>query len=146
MARPLRAAGFAGTSRSSPAAPRRPGVAILALGLAVPVLSLAWGNESAARRNEHEAENPGHSQGRGSPGAAKGGRPERGNRSPRASGCARERDEGQRREGPRQKALEFLVAAFRKPDPALDGRSLKVVDLLDGAVREINQIISAINR
>ena len=43
-----------------------------------------------------------------------------------------------RRKNRAEKALEFLVAAFRKPDPALDGRSLKVVDLLDGAVKEIN--------
>jgi len=32
-----------------------------------------------------------------------------------------------------QQALDFLVAAFRRPDPAQDGRELKVVDLLSQA-------------
>ena len=36
-------------------------------------------------------------------------------------------------------ALRFLVAAFRKPDPAADGRTLKVVDLLDWAVTDLNK-------
>ena len=37
-----------------------------------------------------------------------------------------------------EKALKFLVDAFRKPDPAADGRSLKVIDLLDRAVKDLD--------
>jgi tetratricopeptide (TPR) repeat protein len=33
---------------------------------------------------------------------------------------------------------EFLVAAFRKPDPAEDGRTVKVVDVLDQAVAKLD--------
>ncbi len=115
------------------------GVTLLALVLAVPVLSLAWGNESAARRNEHKlrilaiqkAEEAQELQSvavRNSEIA----------RTERAAAVASERKANEEKDRA-QKALEFLVAAFRKPDPALDGRELKVVDLLDGAVREINQ-------
>ena len=61
---------------------------IVALAMAVPLLSLAWSNESAARRNEQKLANSGHAKSRGSPRAAKGGRPALGNRPQRASGCA----------------------------------------------------------
>ncbi len=115
------------------------GVALVALGLAVPVLSLAWGNESAARRNERKlrilatqkAEEAQELQ-NAAVGNAEIARRER---SAARASETKANEEKNRAE----KALEFLVAAFRKPDPALDGRSLKVVDLLDGAVREINQ-------
>ncbi len=36
-----------------------------------------------------------------------------------------------------EQTLKFLVDTFRKPDPSLDGRSVKVVDLLDHAVKEL---------
>ncbi len=38
-----------------------------------------------------------------------------------------------------ESALRFLVAAFRKPDPTVDGRTLKVVDLLDQAVQDLDR-------
>ena len=41
-----------------------------------------------------------------------------------------------------ERALEFLVSVYRKPDPAIDGHSLKVVDMLDRAVQEINRELS----
>ena len=41
-----------------------------------------------------------------------------------------------------EKALNLLVQAFRKPDPSIDGRSLKVVDLLDRAVQASSRIRS----
>ena len=41
-----------------------------------------------------------------------------------------------------EKALRFLVDAFRRPDPSMDGRTLKVVDLLDHAVNDLDQSFS----
>jgi tetratricopeptide (TPR) repeat protein/tRNA A-37 threonylcarbamoyl transferase component Bud32 len=38
-----------------------------------------------------------------------------------------------------EKSLAFLVKAFRKPDPALDGRALKVADLLGRAESDIDE-------
>ena len=133
------AAGFAGTNRSSPAARRRWAWRSWRWRLAVPVLSLAWGNESAARRNEQrlwilaiqkadEAQELQMVAVRSSEIA----------RREQAAALASETKANEEKDRA-EKALEFLVAAFRKPDPALDGRSLKVVDLLDRAVREINQ-------
>jgi len=37
-----------------------------------------------------------------------------------------------------EKAFEFLVRAFRRPDPALNGRQLKVADLLEQSERELS--------
>ena len=39
------------------------------------------------------------------------------------------------------KAMEFLVAAFRKPDPAQDGRELKAADLLLTAAQEAEKTL-----
>ena len=122
---------------------RRRGVALLALGLAVPVLSLAWGNESAARRNEQKlrilamqkAEEAQELQKRGRAGTR---RPLAASEPPRSRSETKANEEKDRAE----KALEFLVAAFRKPDPAFDGRSLKVVDLLDRSCARDQPIIS----
>ncbi|HZW29199.1 MAG TPA: serine/threonine-protein kinase, partial [Isosphaeraceae bacterium] len=82
-------------------------VAIAALGLAVPVLSIAWRNEAEARRAE-----------------------------------AGQRIHAMQKAQEAEKALSFLVQAFRKPDPEVDGRSLKVVDLLDRAVAELDRALS----
>ena len=97
------------------------GVALLALVLAVPLLSLAWHNESAARQDE---------------------------RFQRILAFAKAR-EAQANEGiakdekdRAQKALKFLVDTFRRPDPLRDGRTLKVVDLLDHAVKDLDQSFS----
>jgi tRNA A-37 threonylcarbamoyl transferase component Bud32 len=38
---------------------------------------------------------------------------------------------------------KFLVEAFRKPDPSQDGRTLKVVDLLDGALAKLDTEFTA---
>ena len=101
------------------------GVAFLALALTVPLLSMAWRNESVARWNE---------------------RAQRLLAWQRATEAQEQRASAQAHENlaieeriRAEKALKFLVAAFRKPDPAADGRSLKVVDLLDWAVNDLEK-------
>ena len=115
------------------------GVALLALAIAVPVLSLAWGNESAARRNEQRllvlANLKANEAQEAQMAAVRNAEIARREQTAAIASEVKANEERDRAE----KALNFLVAAFRKPDPALDGRALKVVDLLDGAVREINQ-------
>jgi eukaryotic-like serine/threonine-protein kinase len=86
---------------------------MLALGLAVPVLSIAWRNEAEARRAE----------------------------SRQRIRAIQKAEEAQEQRSRAEKALRFLVDAFRKPDPAADGRSLKVVDLLDRAVKDLDNAL-----
>jgi serine/threonine protein kinase/tetratricopeptide (TPR) repeat protein len=85
-------------------------VAMAALALAVPVLSMAWRNQAEARRDESRQ------------------------RVVALQKAAEANEQRMRAE----KALKFLVDAFRKPDPAVDGRSLKVIDLLDRAVKDLD--------
>ena len=91
----------------------------------MPVLSLAWGNESAARRNEHklrilaiqkaeEAQELQIVAVRNSEIA----------RTERAAAVGSERKANEEKDRA-QKALEFLVAAFRKPDPPATAASSK---------------------
>jgi len=84
-------------------------VSFLSLAIAVPLLSYAWRNEALARQREQMQ------------------RAIAVENEQQASG---ERDQA-------EAALKFLVDAFRKPDPAADGRALKVVDLLSRAAREL---------
>jgi serine/threonine protein kinase len=84
-------------------------VGFLAFGTAIPLLSFAWREEAMARQEEHIQR------------AIAVGNEKR---------AAEERDRA-------QKALQFLVEAFRKPDPAGDGRALKVVDLLNQAAQKL---------
>ncbi len=86
-------------------------VTMLALGLAVPILSIAWRNEAEARRDE----------------------------SRQRILAIQKAEEAQDQRARAEKALKFLVEAFRKPDPAADGRSLKVVNLLDRAVKDLDR-------
>ena len=51
-------------------------------------------------------------------------------------------EEAQEQRTRAEKALKFLVDAFRKPDPTVDGRSLKVVDLLDRAVKDLDNALT----
>jgi eukaryotic-like serine/threonine-protein kinase len=87
-------------------------VTMMALGLAVPVLSIAWRNETEARRAESR---------------------QRALAIQKAEEAREQRDQAER-------TLKFLVDAFRKPDPSVDGRSLKVVDLLDRAVKDLDAL------
>lgn len=80
------------------------GVALIALAVAVPLLSLAW----------HHA------------------------KEQHALALAHARDAAQERDRA-ESSLRFLVAAFRKPDPTVDGRTVKVVDLLDQAVQDLDR-------
>ncbi len=115
------------------------GMALLALLLAVPVLSLAWGNEAAARRNEQMLRILATQKAEEAQDLQKvADRSLETARREQAAAVASEAQANKEKDRAK-KALEFLVAAFRKPDPALDGRSLKVVDLLDRAVRELNE-------
>ncbi len=97
-------------------------VAVLALVLAVPLLSLAWRNESAARQDERFQRFLALA---------------RANEAQANEGLAR--DEKDRA----QKALQFLVDTFRRPDPLRDGRTVKVLDILDQAVKDLNQAFNA---
>jgi serine/threonine protein kinase len=113
-------------------------VALGALGLAVPLLSIAWQNQADARRNEQkqrilaiqkadEAEEQRASALRNLQEADQ----------QRALALAHQSQADEERQRA-EKALKILVDAFRKPDPAADGRSLKVVDLLDRTVKELD--------
>jgi serine/threonine protein kinase len=118
------------------------GVALLALGMAVPLLSLAWGNESIARSNEQnlrilamrKAEEAKELQRV----AQRHSEIARGERAGALASEKRANEEKTRAE----RALEFLVSIYRKPDPAVDGHALKVVDMLDRAVQEIKHELS----
>jgi eukaryotic-like serine/threonine-protein kinase len=96
-------------------------VAVVALALAVPLLSLAWRNEWAARRDERQQRILALSKA-----------------SEAQSNAIKATEEKDRAE----KALRFLVHTFRKPDPSIDGRTLKVVDLLDHAVKDLDPSFS----
>jgi len=115
------------------------GVAFLALGLAVPLLSLAWRNESSARWNEREQRlmalqraKEAHEQRTRAVQNFEEANRQRASAQAHATHANEERERA-------QKALKFLVAAFRKPDPAADGRTLKVVDLLEWAVNDLDK-------
>ena len=100
-------------------------VAFLALGLVVPLLSLAWRNESLARWNEREQRLVALQR-------AKDAQEQRASAQAHEAVAIEERVRA-------ESALKFLVAAFRKPDPAADGRTLKVVDLLEWAVNDLEK-------
>ena len=95
------------------------GVALLALGMAVPLLSLAWGNESAARRNEQnlrilamrKAEEAKELQ----EVALRHSEIARRERAGAIASEKRANEEKTRAET----ALQFLVSVYRKPDPAV---------------------------
>ena len=93
------------------------GVAAVALAFAVPLLSLAWRNERAARRDESQQRILALSKA-----------------SEAQANAIKATEEKDRAE----KALRFLVQTFRKPDPSIDGRTLKVVDLLHHAVKDLD--------
>ena len=93
------------------------GVAVAALALAVPLLSLAWRNERAARRDERQQRLLALSK------ASEA--------EANAINATEEKDRA-------EQALRFLVQTFRKPDPSIDGRTLKVVDLLNRAVVDLD--------
>jgi tetratricopeptide (TPR) repeat protein len=97
------------------------GVTVMALVLAVPLLSLAWRNESAARRDE---------------------RLQRVLALAKASEARANEDKANEERDRAEKALRFLVDTFRRPDPLMDGRTLKVVDVLDQAVNDLEQSFS----
>jgi eukaryotic-like serine/threonine-protein kinase len=96
------------------------GVALLALSVAVPLLSLAWRNALAARRSEERQR------------IVASFKAQEANVSKKRANEERVRAEH---------ALRFLVEAFRRPDPSMDGRALKVVDLLDHAANELDRSV-----
>jgi eukaryotic-like serine/threonine-protein kinase len=93
------------------------GVAVVALAFAVPLLSLAWRNERSARRDESQQRILAQSKA-----------------SEAQANAIKATEEKDRAE----QALRFLVQTFRKPDPSIDGRTLKVVDLLEHAVKDLD--------
>ena len=88
----------------------------------MPLLSLAWRNELAAGRALTSAAHPGTLESRAK-------------HRPTPTKATEEKDRA-------EKALQFLVQTFRKPDPSMDGRTLKVVDLLDHAVKDLDPSFS----
>jgi serine/threonine protein kinase len=114
-------------------------VALVALGLAVPLLSLAWSNESAARHDEERQRIVAlHKAGEAIDQRAQA------IKNLEAAKEERERAQAQQvlatEERDRvEKTLKFLVEIFRRPDPSIDGRSLKVVDLLDQATSDLGR-------
>jgi tetratricopeptide (TPR) repeat protein len=52
---------------------------------------------------------------------------------------SRARTEAEAQRDQAREVSGFLVSSFRKPDPAQDGRKVTVVDVLDGAVKELDQ-------
>jgi eukaryotic-like serine/threonine-protein kinase len=112
-------------------------VALLALGMAVPLLSLAWGNESVARWNERQLRILALQK-------AAEAQDQRMEAISNLEAASRERaraiesETAAKEDKDRaEKALSLLVEAFRRPDPSIDGRSVKIVDLLDRSVREL---------
>jgi tetratricopeptide (TPR) repeat protein/tRNA A-37 threonylcarbamoyl transferase component Bud32 len=93
------------------------GVTVVALALAVPVLSLAWRNERAARRDERQQRLLALSKADEA--------------QANATKATEEKDRA-------EQALQFMVQTFRKPDPTIDGRTLKVVELLGHAAEELD--------
>jgi serine/threonine-protein kinase len=93
-------------------------VALLALVVAVPVLSIAWRNEMAASRDEQR---------------------QRVLALSKAAEAVKNENRADAERDRAEKTLHFLVDAFRRPDPLLDGRSIKVVDLLEHAVKDLDQ-------
>jgi serine/threonine protein kinase len=115
------------------------GVALLALSLAVPLLSMAWRNAALAhRKEEHQrfvalqkAAEAELERGRAVQSLKEANQE-------RAAALAHEAIAHKQKDRA-EKALAFLVEAFRKPDPLADGRALKVVDLLHQAVGDLDK-------
>ena len=112
-------------------------VAFLALGTAVPLLSYAWRQEAAAHREERRqgilagrmAEQAEEQRALAVEGLEAA-------RRERSAALASERRAAAERDRA-EKALRFLVEAFRRSDPSADGRALKVVDVLGRAAKEV---------
>jgi eukaryotic-like serine/threonine-protein kinase len=97
------------------------GVALMALVLAVPLLSLAWRNELAARQDE---------------------RFQRILALARANEAQANEAKAKEEKDRAQKALQFLVDTFRRPDPLRDGRAVKVLDVLDQAMKDLDRSLN----
>ncbi len=108
-----------------------------ALGLAVPLLSLAWGNESAARWNERQLRILAMQKAAEAQDQRKEAVSNLEAASRERAGALESETKANEEKDRAEKALALLVQAFRRPDPSIDGRSLKVVDLLDRSVREL---------
>ena len=113
--------GCGATSRWWPAGPPRSASPLVALAWRCPLLSLAWRNELAARRDEQRQRILALSK---------------------ASEAQANENKANEEKDRAEKALRFLVDTFRRPDPSMDGRTLKVVDLLDHAVNDLDQSFS----
>jgi tetratricopeptide (TPR) repeat protein/tRNA A-37 threonylcarbamoyl transferase component Bud32 len=112
-------------------------VGFVALGMAVPLLSYAWRNEAAARQKEQRQRIlAGQMAKQAEEQRALAVKNLEAADRQRSIAVASEKRAAEERDRA-EKALRFLVEAFRKPDPAADGRTLKVVDLLDRAAKEI---------
>jgi serine/threonine-protein kinase len=119
------------------------GVALIGLSVAVPLLSLAWRNEAHARRNQQRqhlltlrAAEEAKEQHRRAIENLHEANQQRALAEAHASVANEEKNRA-------EQALKFLVETFRKPDPSADGRSLKVVDLLDHAVKGLESSLAS---
>ncbi|HKI20126.1 MAG TPA: serine/threonine-protein kinase, partial [Isosphaeraceae bacterium] len=118
------------------------GVALIGLSAAVPLLSLAWRNEAQARRSlnrEHlltlKAAEKATEQRRQAIENLEEANQQRALAHAHASAAKEEKNRA-------EQALRFLVETFRKPDPSADGRSLKVIDLMDHAVKDLERSLA----
>jgi tetratricopeptide (TPR) repeat protein len=117
-------------------------VAMMALVLAVPVLSIAWRNEAEARRDEQQQRIVALQEaGEALEQRARAVRNLEEANQQRALAQAHESKSRAERDRA-ENALKFLVEVFRRPDPTTDGRSLKVVDLLDRAVHDLEESLA----
>jgi serine/threonine protein kinase len=112
-------------------------VALIGLSVAVPLLSLAWQSETRARRNQEQqhllalrAAEEADKQRQ----AATENLKEANTQRTFAQASARAATEEKNRA---EQTVKFLVKTFRKPDPSEDGRTVKVVDVLDRATKDL---------
>jgi eukaryotic-like serine/threonine-protein kinase len=117
-------------------------VALVGLCVAVPLLSLAWRNEAHARKSQQRqyvltvrAALDAKEQHRLAVENLLEANQQRALAQAHASAAREERNRA-------EQALKFLVDTFRKPDPAADGRSLRVVELLDHAVNDLESSLA----
>jgi serine/threonine protein kinase len=112
-------------------------VASVGLLVAVPLLSLAWQSEARARKSQErqhlltlQAADEANAQSRRAVENLCDANTQRTLAQAHAKTASEEKNRA-------EQTLKFLVETFRKPDPAVDGRSVKVVDLLDHAVKDL---------
>jgi serine/threonine protein kinase len=117
-------------------------VALIGLSVAVPLLSFAWRSEAHARQSQERqrlvalrAAALADEQHRRAVENLEEANTQRALAQAHAAAASEEKNRA-------EQTLKFLVETFRKPDPSTDGRSVKVVDLLERAVKELESSLA----